>query len=52
MKNKKYKIVIELESKDINEESLNEEITNLRREFEENEKFELDILNLYWVEVK
>ena len=47
---KKYKITIELESNDLNETLLNEEVTQLRKEFEEQENFDIEILNIYWLE--
>ena len=47
---KKYKITIELESNDLNETLLNEEVTQLRKEFEEQENFDIGVLNIYWLE--
>ena len=47
---KKYKKTIELESNDLNETLLNEEVTQLRKEFEEQENFDIEILNIYWLE--
>ena len=47
---KKYKITVEIESNNLNETILNEEVTQLRKKFEEQKNFDTEILNVYWVQ--
>ena len=47
---KKYKITIEVESNNLNEKTLDEEVTQLRKKFEEQKNFDTEVLNVYWVQ--